>query len=124
MAKELIFKIPASIEDYNYQMTNLSKDETNLPMVIWIESNTRTSQHDTPSLKFANSYSNKQLEIDLIPVSIAQNPEILIQNPTLNISQSDLNILIEWIKRHYDDLIKVWTQDITPSQFVIKINEQ
>ena len=78
--------IPASIEDYNYQMSNLSKEETNLPMVIWIESNTRTSQHDTPSLKFANSYSNKQREID--------------------------------------DLIKVWNQEITPAQFVIKINEQ
>lgn len=105
-------------DDYICEMTNLSKAETNLPMVVWIESNTRDTHHNTPRLKFANSYSNKQKEGDLIPISIEREPKILIKNPELKISQSDLNILIEWIKRHYDDLIKVWNQDISPMQFL------
>lgn len=105
-------------QDFIFEMANLSKDETKLPMTIWIESNVRSTHHNKPRMKFANSYSPKQNINDLIPISIdKENPEILIKNYKLKISSKDLDILKDWIKKHYENLIKVWNQDMTPFEF-------
>ncbi len=62
---------------------------------------------------------------ELIPISIDQeNPEILIKknsNFKLKISNKDLENLKKWIVRNYEELMKVWNDIQTPTQFAHKM---
>lgn len=100
------------------EMSNLAQKHTDLPMVIWIES-CRQTKHDIPRLKFANSYSTKLIPKELILISIDKDePEILIDGFKLQIKHKGLERLKEWIRIHYDDLMKVWNYEIDTYEFV------
>lgn len=108
-------------DDLMLEMSNLSQKDTNLPMIVWIES-CRQTKHNVPRLKFENGYSKKLIPKELIPISIDKNnPEILVDGFRLKIKQKDLDVLKEWIKKHYDDLIGVWNYEISVGEFVRRI---
>lgn len=105
-------------EDLMLEMSNLAQKHTDLPMVIWIES-CRQTKHNTPRLKFANSYSTKLIPKELIPISIDKDePKILVNGFKLHIKHKDLEKLKEWIKTHYYDLMKVWNYEIDTYEFM------
>ncbi len=111
-------------QDMIIEMANLSKEETDLPMIVWIGPNLAT-RHNKPRMKFSNSNSDSALVGELIPISIDQeNPEILIKknsNFKLKISNKDLENLKKWIVRNYEELMKVWNDIQTPTQFAHKM---
>lgn len=99
------------------EMANLSQKDTNLPMMIWIEPSRKTN-HNKPRLKFENSYSKKLIPKELIPISIDKdNPEILVDGFKLKIKPKDIDILKEWIKKYYKDLMDVWNYKINLIEF-------
>lgn len=98
------------------EMANLSKSDTSLPMVIWIQTK-QPMKHNTPRMKFANNYSNNMLAKDLVPISISDNPQILSKGTRLKISNSDFEKLRQWIIRNKDGLLKVWNGEISAIQF-------
>lgn len=105
-------------DDIMTEMSNLSQKYTNLPMLIWIES-CRQTKHKIPRMKFENSYSTKLIPKELIPISIdKENPQILVDGFKLKIKNKDLEKLKDWIKLHYDDLMKVWNYEIDTVEFV------
>lgn len=70
-------------------------------------------------MKFENSYSTKLIPKELIPISIdKENPQILVDGFKLKIKNKDLEKLKDWIKLHYDDLMKVWNYEIDTIEFV------
>ena len=108
-------------QDMMTEMANLSKQETDLPMVVWIEVK-RPTEHNKARMKFNNSNSDSLLPGELVPISIdAENPEILVKqkntNFKLKISNKDLESLKKWIKENYEELMKVWDGKQTPIQF-------
>lgn len=108
-------------EDMIAEMANLSKQETELPMVVWIEVK-RPTEHNKARMKFSNSNSDSLLPNELVPISIdEENPEILVKQKNasfkLKISNKDLECLKKWIKVNYDELMKVWNGEQTPIQF-------
>lgn len=110
-----------SEQDMMTEMANLSKQETELPMVVWIEVK-RSTEHNKARMKFSNSNSDSLLPGELVPISIdPKNPEILIKqknaNFKLKISNKDLESLKKWIIKNYEELMKVWDGKQTVIQF-------
>lgn len=106
-----------SLEDNSLlEMANLSKSDTSLPMVVWIQVK-QPMHNNIPRMKFANNYSNNMLAKDLVPVSISDDPQILSKGTKLNISSSDFEKLRQWIIRNKESLMKVWNGEISTMQF-------
>lgn len=98
------------------EMANLSKEDTNLPMIVWIQVESE-SQHNAPRIKFANNTSNSLKPTDLVPISISDNPVILSKGTKLKISSKDFEQLRQWIIKHKDNLLKVWNGEISTMAF-------
>lgn len=119
-----------SEQDIMTEMANLSKQETDLPMVVWIEVK-RPTEHHKARMKFNNSNSDSLLPGELVPISIdPTNPEILIKQKNVNfklkISNKDLESLKKWIIKNYEELMKVWDGKQTIIQFgksMIKLSQ-
>lgn len=78
------------------EMSNLLKSDTGLSVIVWFCGETEV-EHNLPRIKFQNNYSNKIHKSELVPMSISDNPEILI-NIKLNIKQKDVDKIKEWVK--------------------------
>lgn len=98
-------------------LTNLSGEETGLPVVVWIAVR-RPAECQSPIVLFNNSASDTLLPESLTPVSIDKdNPRILTDDAELKIPQEDLQDLLRWIKYNYERLMAIWNGEITPMQF-------
>lgn len=106
-------------QDLMTEMSNLSKKRTHLPMIIWVEAGIRNLKHNKPRMKFVNSTNDKLTDSELIPISISKdNPEILVNDVKLKISNKDLEILKQWIIKNYDNLISLWNLEKDIADFI------
>ena len=95
--------------------TNLSKKETGLPMVVWIQVK-NPLQNCAPRMKFANNTSDSLVPDDLVPISISENPQI--QDDTeLKISRDDFEALRHWIILNRENLLQVWESKMDSQDF-------
>lgn len=94
------------------EMANVSKRTTGLPMCIWVLSEIPV-EHNLPRLKFQNNYSDKVQPKEMIPVSISDNPVLLIKNLKLKISSRDFELLRKWIIKNKELLLRYWNYDAT-----------
>ena len=105
-------------DDAMFVQTSLSKGETGLPMVVWIEVK-RASERQTPRMQFSNSERNGLLPKSLVPISLdKEHPHIMVDGVKLNIPNKDLEDLKRWIKSNYEGLMKVWNGNLSPFQFM------
>lgn len=103
-----------------FEMTNLRKKHTGLPMNIWLDDigAYRNIKHNVPRIKFQNDKSDKVLD-NTIPISIdKENPQILTKTVQLKLPQKDFKKLYDFIKDNYDLLIKFWNQEIDIFEFM------
>lgn len=103
-----------------FEMTNVRKKRTGLPMNIWIDDmgSFRNVKHNIPRIKFQNNTSDNVMGNE-IPISIdKENPQILTKKMSINLSSSDINKLKLFIMNNYEGLIKVWKQEIDSIDFV------
>lgn len=87
-----------------FEMANLTKALTGLPVNLWMDSSgiERGTKHNSFRLKMQNDYGDKASPSELIPVSIDKdNPEILI-NTQLNIKKKDFKKVADFIVHNYD----------------------
>ena len=99
-------------------LTSLSKGETGLPVVVWIEGK-RVSERQTPRMQFSNSGRDDLLPKSLVPISLdKERPRILVDGVKLNITNKDLEDLKRWIKSNHEGLMKVWNGNLSPFQFM------
>ncbi len=95
-----------------FTLSSLSKKETNLPMVVWIEVKCSEDDQRTPMIRFDNNTSDSLVPNELIPMSICGDPRILVTDFDLKISDADLGKLRLWIISHIDILLKHWHGEI------------
>lgn len=93
-----------------WEMANLKKSRTGLPVLIYISGN--KSSHG-PRIKFFDSYADSLGEnYDLlIPLTVSKHPEIPIEHK-LNIKEKDLEKVKEWVVKNYDLLIALYNDEI------------
>ena len=85
---------------YLYEMSNLSKKRTGLDMIVWIiQPCGQLNRYEIPRLKFQDNSSDKIDKNDLIPISISDNPTILVKSKQIKTSSENIEKLVSWIKR-------------------------
>ena len=142
---EYIKKFDEYIEDQNYEtmdellqtvytdemllyMGNFSQNATGLDVIVWVQTiNTQSNvKHNLPRIKFQNNTSTKIQINELIPISISDNPQILLNNNDLNkikISQAQINVIKQWIIKNKEILIDYWEEKITTSELWQKLKK-
>lgn len=101
-------------------MSNLSKEDTGLPFVVWTYIK-NPNQHYKPRIKFANNYSDCLLPKALVSVSISDNPQILSKRTKIQISKEDFKKLRLWIIGNQEALMQVWNAEISSIEFIRKM---
>lgn len=108
------------------EMANISQGTTGLDVIIWVQTNNTqsTGKHNLPRIKFQNSTATKIQTHELIPISISDNPKILLKNNDLNkikISQTQINGIKQWIMKNKEILIDYWEEKISTDQLFQKL---
>ena len=87
---------------------NVLKSRTGLQYDLWIDDSgtERQVQHNKPRLKV-------KVDGDRIPVSIEDEPEILV-----NKKIPKFNKVSSWIKNHNNDLMRYWNREINDKEFI------
>jgi hypothetical protein len=104
-----------------------SRSETGLPMNIWIDNAGADSwaHYNVPRFKFQRTHNNEVLKEEMIPISISQNPQILLKgNLSVPINSNDLNIIKNWVKKHRTSLYTEWTQHLEYKKGIEKFNNE
>ena len=142
---EYIKKFDEYIEDQNYEtidellqtvytdemlleMANISQNTTGLDVIIWVQTNNTqsTGKHNLPRIKFQNNTATKIQINELIPISISDEPKILLKNNDLNkikISQEQINEVKLWIVKNKEILIDYWDEKITTDELFQKLKK-
>ena len=110
------------------EMANISQNTTGLDVIIWVQTNNTqsTGKHNLPRIKFQNNMETRVQINELIPISISDNPKILLNNNDLNkikISQAQINGLKQWIVQNKEILIDYWEENITTDELFQKLKK-
>ena len=104
------------------EMANVSKNTTGLNVCIWILSEIPV-EHNLPRIKFQNNYGNKVQPHSMIPMSISDNPQILIKNIKLGITTQDFEKIRSWVIPNKDLLLCYWNYDATIEDLIKEIKQ-
>ena len=110
------------------EMANISQNTTGLDVIIWVQTNNTQStvKHNLPRIKFQNNTATKIQINELIPISISENPEILLKNNDFNkikISQAQINAVKQWIVKNKEILTDYWEEKITTDELFQKLKK-
>lgn len=110
------------------EMANISQSTTGLDVIIWVQTNNTqsTGKHNLPRIKFQNNTATKIQINELIPISISDDPKILLKNNDLNkikISQTQINGIKQWIMKNKEILIDYWEEKITTDELFQKLKK-
>ena len=110
------------------EMANISQNTTGLDVIIWVQTNNTqsTGKHNLPRIKFQNNTATRVQIHELIPISIADEPKILLKNDELSkikISQAQINGVKQWIVQNKEILIDYWEENITTDELFQKLKK-
>lgn len=95
------------------EMSNLRKNRTGLPVNISLQIETDEDKkypHNLPRLKFQNNTADRVTSnSDLIPVSIEDEPKVLINK---DYDKKLFKFVKKWIQVNKEVLLKFWNQEI------------
>ena len=96
-----------------FEMANVSKKDTKLPYDIWIDSEgkNRNTKQNYPQIIF--DYAG-----DRIPVSISEDPKILVKKKI-----SEFPTIKAWIKKYSVVLLQHWNKEITDKEALNQLGE-
>ena len=105
-------------ENMLLEMSNIPQRITGLDSIIWIQTNDSqgTGKHNIPRIKFQNNSGMKIQKDELIPISISDEPEILLKSNDLDkikLSNKQIRAIKLWIIKNRDVLMKYWNDEIT-----------
>ena len=96
------------------EMANAPIDITGCPCIIWIQTKGKESSFDDmPNIKFQDDKSTNLQPDKLVPVSIDDNPQILLKNYTPQLQSRDIKKIKQWVIINKDLLLKHWNGQIT-----------
>ena len=103
-------------EEELYEFYRLSPNVTNVPVEIWFDDSQSYIRNNHPLwIYFRNGNPTETLEF--IPVSVSNNPQILIQNPKIKISSNVIVRIKQFVQRFKKELILVANDKIKNYEF-------
>lgn len=102
------------------EMVDLSKKRTNLPVIVWIDG-PRNVPHGN-RIKFANDYGNKLTGVELIPMTVSDNPTIpkKLQSKVI-LAGNDVEKLKQWIILNKDTIEAYGNGEISTDELLEQI---
>lgn len=99
-----------------FEMANVSTKDTKLSYELWIDSagSDRNAQHNLPRIKV-------NVDGDLIPVSISDNPKVLVPGKENFKGKSEI---FKYIKKYLDVFIKHWNRELTDKEALNLLGEK
>mgnify|MGYP003507608613 FL=1 len=100
------------------EMACLRKKRTGLPVNIYVDDSGvwKQSGH-AHRIKIQNNRDEHPVATDMIPMSIGEAPDILIKNPKMELSQSDINAVKKFIIAN-KDLLNRLGEDMDIDDFI------
>lgn len=91
-------------------MANLQKDFLRLPANVWVDEMgaARQNKRSLPRVKVQKDKSTRPNMSKLIPVSISDDPKILIKNYESELSSSEWKEIFDFIKDFKEILLDHW----------------
>jgi len=108
------------------EMSNLSKKTSELPVNLWLDDDGTwmTTKHKDMRLKFQGDKGNYINRYNMLPMSISDEPEVLVKNPkNLELSEKEINLIKKWVILNLDLLIKLSNQEIVFADFIKKMKK-
>ena len=96
-----------------FEMANVSKKDTKLPYDIWIDSEGKNGNTKQNYPRLIVDYNG-----DRIPVSISDEPEILVNKKIPEFSK-----IKSWIKKYSTVLLQHWNKEITDREALNRLGE-
>jgi len=114
--KEMMVKIGCMEKDNLFEMANIYPEDTGLKCIVWAQSASPTNhgQHNTPRIKI-------QIENNMIPVSIEENPKVLANGTNQRIDAKLFNDIVRWIKLNKDILLQYYSTPMSTKDFLNSI---
>ena len=104
------------------EMSILFKRDSGLPVNLWLDdSGTWKKAGHWKRIKFQSTHGNKTISREMIPMSINDDPQILVNNPKMELSQSEINLIRQFVIDNKDLLNKLSDQEISIFDFKEKI---
>ena len=93
---------------HQMEMSVFRKNETGLPVNVWFDQGDSCQKNgQEKQIRFQNDKSNKCKYNNTLPMSISDDPEIMNENTTIEISQHDINLIKEFVKINKDILLNL-----------------
>lgn len=94
-------------------------DDSGIPVELWVDDGGSYIRHNHPLwLYFRNG---KTIKDKFIPVSINDNPQIMVKNTKLNIDKTTFIKIITFIRRNKKNIIKLAKEQILNTDFLNNI---
>lgn len=98
------------------EFLHLDKNRFGIPVDLFVDDGYAYVHHNHPLWVYmCNGYD---VNDDIIPLSVDDNPQILIPNVKLNISNTDFNLVKEFIKVNKDLIVKLANDIIKNVEFL------
>lgn len=105
--------------DALFEMACLRKNKTGLPVNIYVDDSGswRESGHAN-RIKFQRDRGDRPITRDVIPMSIEDNPQILVPNPDMELSAADVNAVKRFVIENKELLEKLGDTEIDIDDFI------
>ena len=98
-------------DDALFEMSNFHKLDSGLPANLWLPDTNCAVEHNAPRIKFQGDTNVKIKKDNLIPISISENPEILIGNANFELSSKELEQIKKFIVKYKNELMDLQNDD-------------
>jgi len=101
-----------------FEMACLRKKRTGLPVNIYVDDSGAWKQSGHANrIKIQCDRGDHPITRDMVPMSIGDEPEILVDNPKMELSQSDINAVKKFVVAN-QDLLNRLGDDIDIDDFI------
>jgi hypothetical protein len=106
-----------------FEMSNLRKSETGLPMNIYVSSGGSVNTQHGPRIKVMVSTSDKMDPYDTVSVMLKKDitPADVIGYKRL--PESVIGVLRTYININYDTLIKYWNDELSTTEMIAQLKK-
>lgn len=111
---ENIDKFGLPSDEYLFEMANIRKSTSGLPVNIWVS--TKTKNHNSVRIKVSNTYSNA-VDPDLSFIMFWDGNDIIISGNTGELKYKDIESVRLFFKKHISIFQLLWEKQIDDDEF-------
>jgi hypothetical protein len=111
--------------DALFEMACLRKNKTGLPVNIYVDDSGAWKESGHANrIKFQRDRGDRPITRDMIPMSIEDNPQILVPHPDMDLSAADVNAVKRFVVENKELLEKLGDTEIDIEDFIREMVRQ